>query len=116
MTAAQHAMKLDSSNKVKSIIERVKSVTTARLNGNRLFKASWFTEATYAYTKGLENDPYNSILLCNRAACRAKLGQYEKAVEVCTESLNDRPSYSKPRLGRSHCNVDVFFFPLSPKY
>ncbi|XP_073284798.1 inactive TPR repeat-containing thioredoxin TTL3-like [Primulina huaijiensis] len=107
VTAAQHAMKLDSSSKVKSIFERVKSVTTARLNGNRLFKTSRFTEATYAYTKGLENDPYNSILLCNRAACCAKLGQYEKAVEDCTESLSVRPNYSKPRLRRAHCNVEL---------
>ncbi|KZV28914.1 Tetratricopeptide repeat-containing protein isoform 1 [Dorcoceras hygrometricum] len=107
MTAAQHATKLDSSYKVKSVFERVKSAAAARLNGNRLFKASRFAEAMYAYTKGLENDPYNSVLLCNRAACRAKLGQYEKAVEDCTESLNVRPTYSKPRLRRAHCNVEL---------
>ncbi|XP_073147885.1 inactive TPR repeat-containing thioredoxin TTL3-like [Henckelia pumila] len=108
MTAAQHAMKLDySSDEVKSIFERVKSVTRARSNGNRLFKASRFTEATYAYTKGLENDPHNSVLLCNRAACRAKLGQYEKAVEDCTESLSVRSNYTKARLRRANCNVEL---------
>ena len=80
---------------------------SARLSGNLLFKASKFSEAFVTYNEGLENDPYNAVLLCNRAACRSKLGQYEKAVEDCTTALNVRPSYSKARLRRADCNAKV---------
>ncbi|KAK6130714.1 hypothetical protein DH2020_035568 [Rehmannia glutinosa] len=88
VSAVEQALRLDPSNSsMKLTAERIKSVALARLNGNRLFKGSRFSEALIAYNKGLEIDPYNSVLLCNRAACRSKLGQYEKAVEDCTAAL-----------------------------
>ncbi|KAK4434192.1 TPR repeat-containing thioredoxin TTL1 [Sesamum alatum] len=107
VAAVQHALRLDSSNSLNLTAETVKSVASARLNGNRLFKGSRFSEALVAYNKGLEKDPYNSILLCNRAACRSKLGQYEKAAEDCTAALTVRPAYSKARLRRANCNAKL---------
>lgn len=108
MAASQHAAKLDPSNKeVNIVVKRARAVKSARLSGNLLFKASKFSEAFITYNEGLENDPYNAVLLCNRAACRSKLGQYEKAVEDCTTALNVRPSYSKARLRRADCNAKV---------
>lgn len=89
------------------MVKRARAVKSARLSGNLLFKASKFSEAFVTYNEGLENDPYNAVLLCNRAACRSKLGQYEKAVEDCTTALNVRPSYSKARLRRADCNAKV---------
>lgn len=89
------------------MVKRARAVKSARLSGNLLFKASKFSEAFVRYNEGLENDPYNAVLLCNRAACRSKLGQYEKAVEDCTTALNVRPSYSKARLRRADCNAKV---------
>jgi tetratricopeptide (TPR) repeat protein len=110
MATAQQAARLDLRNgEVSNVVKSVRAVASARLSGNSLFKASKFTEACIAYSEGLEYDAYNSILLCNRAACRSKLGQYEKAVEDCTVALSVQPNYSKARLRRAHCNAEVNF-------
>lgn len=102
------AVRLDATNvKANTILKRVEAVASARLKGNHLYKQSKFLEACNTYTEGLEHDPYNSILLCNRAACRIKLGQFEKSAEDCTVALNLRPSYNKARLRRAHCNSKV---------
>ncbi|KAJ7945389.1 TPR repeat-containing thioredoxin like [Quillaja saponaria] len=108
LEAAQRATRLDSNNReANKIMRKVRAVAAARSNGNELFKASKFSEACIAYGEGLANDPYNSVLLCNRAACRSKLGQFEKAVEDCTAALTVRPSYSKARLRRADCNTKL---------
>ncbi|KAL6337911.1 hypothetical protein AAG906_002377 [Vitis piasezkii] len=106
--AAQKAARLDSNNKeVGIVVRRTRGVIAARAKGNDLFKASRFSEACIAYGEGLDHDPFNSVLLCNRATCRSKLGQFEKAVEDCTAALSVRPSYSKARLRRADCNAKL---------
>ncbi|KAK7410535.1 hypothetical protein VNO78_01381 [Psophocarpus tetragonolobus] len=108
VTASQRAAKLDpSSFEVNAVVRRARAVTSARMSGNLLFKASKFTEAYAVYNEGLEHDPYNSVLLCNRAACRSKLGQFEKAIEDCNVALIVQPSYSKARLRRADCNAKL---------
>ncbi|XVF36732.1 hypothetical protein REPUB_Repub19eG0083500 [Reevesia pubescens] len=108
VSAAQHAARLDPGNKeISLVVKRTRAVSSARLSGNLLFKASKFLEACIVYGEGLEQDPYNSVLLCNRAACRSKLGQFEKAIEDCTAALNVQPSYSKARLRRADCNAKL---------
>lgn len=107
VAAARHAARLDSSNDLNSLVKKVDFVASTRIKGNRLFNASRFAEASLAYTSALEVAPYNSLLLCNRAACRSKLGQHEKAVEDCTEALKTRPSYNKARLRRADCNAKL---------
>ncbi|XP_010269225.1 PREDICTED: TPR repeat-containing thioredoxin TTL1-like [Nelumbo nucifera] len=105
---SQRAIRLDSSNnEVSAVVKKARAVAAARSRGNNLFKDSKFLEASMAYSEGLEYDPFNSVLLCNRAACRSKLGQFEKAVDDCTKALNVRPSYSKAILRRADCNAKL---------
>ncbi|KAH7524416.1 hypothetical protein FEM48_Zijuj06G0116900 [Ziziphus jujuba var. spinosa] len=108
VSAAQQAAKLDPNNaELTMTLKRARAVSAARSNGNLLFKASRFAQACVVYSHGLEHDPNNSVLLCNRAACRSKLGQFEKAIEDCNAALNGNPSYSKARLRRADCNAKL---------
>ncbi|XP_020205622.1 TPR repeat-containing thioredoxin TTL1 [Cajanus cajan] len=108
VTEAQQAAKVDPGNReVNAVVRKARAATSARMSGNLLFKASKFTEACAVYNEGLEHDPHNSVLLCNRAACRSKLGQYEKAIEDCNAALMVQPCYSKARLRRAHCNAKL---------
>ncbi|KAK7385296.1 hypothetical protein VNO78_31012 [Psophocarpus tetragonolobus] len=108
VTAAQQAAKVDPGNReVNTVVRRARAATSARMSGNLLFKASKVTEACAVYNEGLEHDPHNSVLLCNRAACRSKLGQYEKAIEDCNAALTVQPGYSKARLRRADCNAKL---------
>lgn len=108
LETAQRAARLDSNNReANPVVRKARAVWAARSKGNDLFKASRFSEACVAYGEGLEHDPYNSVLLCNRAACRSKNGEFEKAVEDCNAALHVRPSYTKARLRRADCNAKL---------
>ncbi|XP_022740268.1 inactive TPR repeat-containing thioredoxin TTL3-like [Durio zibethinus] len=105
LAAIQRAVRLDSNNKeAHTVMRKARAVAAARSSGNEHFKASKFSEACVAYGEGLDHDPHNSVLLCNRAACLSKLGHYGKAIQDCTHALNVRPGYSKARLRRADCN------------
>ncbi|MQM02083.1 hypothetical protein Taro_034842 [Colocasia esculenta] len=104
VSLAQRAVLIDSSNKdVSMVARRTRAVTSSRSRGNELFKASKFTEACAAYGDGLDHDPHNSVLLCNRAASLSRLGKWEKAIEDCNMALKVRPGYCKARLRRADC-------------
>ncbi|KAJ8543703.1 hypothetical protein K7X08_025321 [Anisodus acutangulus] len=104
LAAAQRAAQLDGSNKeVNMVVRRARAVASARTKGNELFKGGKYADASVAYGEGLDHDPHNSVLLCNRAACRSKLGQFEKALEDCNTALNVRPSFTKARLRKADC-------------
>ncbi|RID54828.1 hypothetical protein BRARA_G02119 [Brassica rapa] len=102
VTASRQAARLDPSNEeVNAVDRKSRAVAAARLSGNLLFNASKFEAACVVYTEGLEQDPTNALLLCNRAASSFKIGLYEKAVEDSTLVLNLQPSYRKARRRRA---------------
>ncbi|KAL0842860.1 hypothetical protein Bca101_016105 [Brassica carinata] len=104
--AIQRANKLDGNNReVSMVLRRAQAVMAARTKGNDFFKAGRFQEASAAYGEGLDHDSRNSVLLCNRAACLSKMGQFDRAVEDCTAALAVRPAYAKARLRRADCNA-----------
>ncbi|WOL03219.1 inactive TPR repeat-containing thioredoxin TTL3-like isoform X6 [Canna indica] len=108
VSLAQKASQIDpSSREVNAVARKTRAVASSRLAGNDFFKVSKFKEACSAYGEGLDHDPQNATLLCNRAACRSKLGQWEKAIDDCNAALNMRPSYSKARMRRADCNAKL---------
>ncbi|OAY76833.1 TPR repeat-containing thioredoxin TTL1-like [Ananas comosus] len=102
VTAAEKARQVDPGNiEISMAANNVRLVARARAHGNELFKSGNFAEACIAYGEGLKYDSYNPVLYCNRAACRFKLGQWEKSVEDCNEALRIQPSYTKALLRRA---------------
>ncbi|KAG0465570.1 hypothetical protein HPP92_019734 [Vanilla planifolia] len=102
VASAEKAKQIDPRNgEVAVMWNNVKSVSRARTQGNELFKSGNFAEASTAYGEGLKYDPSNPVLLCNRAACRSKLGQWERSLEDCNEALRIQPTYTKALLRRA---------------
>ncbi|CAM8983082.1 unnamed protein product [Rhodiola kirilowii] len=105
---AQKARQIDPHNvEVAQLLNSVKSVARARIQGNNLFKSERFTEACSAYGEGLRLDPLNSVLYCNRAACWFKIGQLERSIEDCNQALRFQPSYTKALLRRAVSNYKI---------
>uniref|UniRef100_A0A1D1XRE2 TPR repeat-containing thioredoxin TTL1 n=1 Tax=Anthurium amnicola TaxID=1678845 RepID=A0A1D1XRE2_9ARAE len=105
VSAAEKAGQIDPrSMEVATVLANVRSVARARSRGNELFNSGKFTEACAAYGEGLNFDPSNPVLYCNRAASLSKLGQWEKSVQDCNEALRIQPNYTKALLRRAASN------------
>ncbi|KAL6336625.1 hypothetical protein AAG906_035939 [Vitis piasezkii] len=103
--AAEQAVNLHSSSKSLMWLRKARGVADARKAGNEFYKTGKYLEACSLYGQGLQHDPTNCVLLCNRAACRSKLGQWETAIDDCNAALRNRPDYSKALLRRAYSNV-----------
>ncbi|KAM1017457.1 hypothetical protein ACFX13_047772 [Malus domestica] len=99
---------IDYSNvEVMRVSNKVKKVANARSQGKDLFSSGRFDEACSAYGEGLKYDSSNSVLYCNRAVCRSKLGQWEQSVEDCNQALKIQPNYIKALLRRAASNAKL---------
>ncbi len=77
MIAAENAAHIDPKNmEVMLKLQKARAVASARTLGNDLYKAGKMLEASVAYSEGLQYDPINAILLCNRAACRCDFASF----------------------------------------
>ncbi|XP_068654065.1 TPR repeat-containing thioredoxin TTL1-like [Aristolochia californica] len=105
VAAAEKAGQIDPLNiEVVTVLNSVRLVARARAQGNDLFNSGKLFEACMAYGEGLKYDPSNPVLYCNRAACRYKLGQWERSIEDCNEALRIQPNYTKALLRRAASN------------
>ncbi|KAK9290605.1 hypothetical protein L1049_008776 [Liquidambar formosana] len=102
VVAAEQAVYLDSNAESLMWLKNARGVADARKSGNEFFRAGKYLEACTIYSHGLQYVPTNSVLLCNRAACRSKLGQWELAIDDCNAALTTKPNYSKALLRRAH--------------
>lgn len=105
--AAEQAVNLHSSSESVTWLRKARGVSDARKAGNEFYKAGKYLEACSMYGQGLLHDPTNCILLCNRAACRSKLGHWEMALDDCNAALKNSPDYSKALLRRAQANARV---------
>ncbi|RZR96130.1 hypothetical protein BHM03_00025079 [Ensete ventricosum] len=113
VAAAEKARQVDTGNvEVSMMLNNVRSVSRARLLGNELFNSGKFVEASIAYGEGLKYDPSNPVLYCNRAACRSKLGQWEKTIEDCNQAIVIQPDYTKALLRRAASYAKVHKLPF----
>ncbi|KAG9453221.1 hypothetical protein H6P81_006125 [Aristolochia fimbriata] len=102
LKAAEHAVNWDSRPESLMWLRKARILSNARKTGNEFYRAGNYIEACEAYGQGLECAPSNSVLLCKRAACRSKLGQWAQAVEDCTAALKYQPAYAKAQLRRAY--------------
>lgn len=108
VSAAEAAVNIDPRNlEAVGLLKKARAVDHTRTLGNELFKAGRLFEACAVYSEGLESDRINAVLLCNRAACRSKLGQWEKAIEDCDAALSAQPHYLKALMRRAQCSTKL---------
>ena len=89
-------------------------IQNLKTDGNNCYKESAFTDAIERYGNALElllrykenNSGCNELhaqILCNRALCSMRLGNFEKAIEDCSETLTIQPNSVKAFYRRAKC-------------
>lgn len=63
--------------------------------GNQAIQKQNFKEAVEYYTKGLEKEPLNAILLANRSMAYLKLENFNNALKDAKKSIEIDPKYIK---------------------
>ncbi|KAG6528561.1 hypothetical protein ZIOFF_010739 [Zingiber officinale] len=105
---AEKATRIDPRNmELTLIVNNVNQLQELGLMEKSSSSSEILQRPSTAYSEGLELDSSNLVLLCNRAACRSKLGQWEKSIEDCKQAVKIQPSYIKALLRRADSNAKI---------
>lgn len=86
-----------------------------KVKGNEELGKGHFLQAVEMYTKGLEYQPTNSILLSNRALAYIKLENYGLALQDSDHAIQFDPKYAKGYYRRASANFALHHFKLARK-
>jgi len=91
--------------------KRIRKLEQLKAAGNAAFQENRAADAVAAYTEALTIDPlnteYNAVLHSNRAAALVKLRKWQEAVDDCTRCLQGKPSFTKAKLRRAQCLLEL---------
>ncbi|KAK6979261.1 RNA polymerase II-associated protein 3 [Biomphalaria glabrata] len=87
--------------------ERQKLAIHEKTKGNLLYTNNQFDQAIESYSKGLQYDPTNAVLLSNRAQAYIKLEKYPESETDCTLSLSYDPLNVKSYLRRATARFNL---------
>ena len=80
----------DHSKSLKTF-KTLKAIHRRKEEGNKAVKEKQYEVARKCYDEALTIDPHNRTcnakLLCNRALCKEKLGDYQGGIDDCTEAI-----------------------------
>ncbi|KAL9267136.1 TPR repeat-containing thioredoxin TTL4-like protein [Drosera capensis] len=105
VNAAEHAAKLEFDTECLVWLKRAWGAADAHRAGDEYYRVGKYIEACAMYSQGLHHLPTNGVLLCNRAACRSRLGQWASTIEDCNAALKSYPDYSEALLQRAYAHA-----------
>ncbi|KAH9508832.1 RNA polymerase II-associated protein 3 [Bulinus truncatus] len=81
--------------------------TAEKEKGNEYYKNGDLKKALEAYTRGLQFDPTDKVLLSNRSLVFLKQNKFAECEADCTLSLSQNPLYVKPYLRRASARSNL---------
>jgi len=79
----------------------------AKERGNVAFKDGDFAKAVAEYSEAIKREPGNTVYWCNRASAKAKLMDFNGALEDANRSLKIDPTYAKAACRKGNCQYGL---------
>ncbi|GMH28973.1 hypothetical protein Nepgr_030816 [Nepenthes gracilis] len=105
--AAEQAANLEVNIECLTWLKKAWGAAEVNRAGNEYYKVGKYSEACAMYSQGLQYLPANGVLLCNRAACKARLRQWEGTIKDCNAALKSNPEYSKALRQRAYAHTKL---------
>jgi len=92
-------------------IKLVKSMERCQSEGAKSYSSKNYEQAVSCFEEALlldrTNSAYNGRIYFRRAAAHMSMGQFTQAINDCTSSLRNIPSYHKARIRRAHVYIQM---------
>jgi len=90
--------------------QKLELAESYKTQGNQKLSSKIYAEAIECYSKAIDLCSNNAIYYCNRAAAYSHLGEHNKAITDCEESIKLNPNYSKAysRLGFALYSINKY--------